>query len=356
MGCSAGPNIVEDGLVLALDVGNYKNSKSSVSTNLVDNGSFANGDGSSQEADSQVTNTIVQLENPGETPFVLRQNGNNTEYQLNIDSGMVASTTYVMSGWYAKSSDYNGGDTMFHARAFSSGGTHNATGTDTGTLIRSITLGSTTWEYRYQAITTPSDFSGAFDWYVGYGTNNTAGYRYYTNLKVEKGNFPSLLNMIGNYNHGTLINGPTYSSANGGYISFDGSDDYVNVPDNSSLDLSGDKTLSCWVYMGADSSGCGIAGKMSSSANGMALAYGWSNNGFQAIAWNSANAPYISKNQSRDINKWVYITAVQNGSTRWIYAWDSIGVRSSSYSGGTHSWNNLITLCEACHMRIHGLL
>jgi hypothetical protein len=219
--------ISANGLVLNLDAGNDKNSRSSVSTNLVNNGSFVNGAGSSNEEGSNPTNAIVQLENPGESPFVLRQNGNNTEYQLNIDSGMIANTTYVMSGWYAKSSDYNGGDTMFHARAFSSSGDNTATEPDTGTLIRSITIGSTTWEYRYQTITTPSDFNGAFDWYLGYGTNNTTGYRYYTNLKVEKGTFPSLLNMVGDYNHGTLINGPTYSSANGGSIVFDGVNDYA---------------------------------------------------------------------------------------------------------------------------------
>jgi hypothetical protein len=230
MGISYNPRTVTDGLVLALDAGNYKNSRSSVSTNLVNNGSFANGAGSSNEEGSTSTNTIVQLENPGESPFVLRQNGNNTEYQLNIDSGMIANTTYVMSGWYAKSSDYNGGDTMFHARAFSSSGAHNATGTDTGTLIRSITIGSTTWEYRYQTIATPSDFSGAFDWYLGYGTNNTTGYRYYTNLKVENGTFPSLLNIVGDYNHGTPTNGPTYSSANVGSLVFDGTNDYVQTP------------------------------------------------------------------------------------------------------------------------------
>ena len=34
--------------------------------------------------------------------------------------------------------------------------------------------------------------------------------------------------------NGTLINGPTFSSGNGGSIVFDGVDDYVNIPNNNS--------------------------------------------------------------------------------------------------------------------------
>jgi len=41
--------------------------------------------------------------------------------------------------------------------------------------------------------------------------------------------------LSGNGNTGTLINGPTYNSANGGSIVFDGVDDYVTVPANSAL-------------------------------------------------------------------------------------------------------------------------
>ncbi len=173
----------------------------------------------------------------------------------------------------------------------------------------------------------------------------------WTNVDTGTENFSSMQNLTTWYdlnnrtNNGTLTNTPYFfisntSTGSAGYLSFDGVDDYVSISDNSILDIVGDKTLSCWIYMGADSSGCGIAGKMSSASAGMALAYGWSGNGFQAIAWNSTNNPYLIKDATRDINKWVYLTSVQSDSTRWIYAWDSFGLRSSSYSGGTHSWNN----------------
>jgi hypothetical protein len=41
----------------------------------------------------------------------------------------------------------------------------------------------------------------------------------------------------GNNNNGTLVNGPTFNSANGGYIRCDGSNDYIQVPDSTSLDF-----------------------------------------------------------------------------------------------------------------------
>ena len=49
-------------------------------------------------------------------------------------------------------------------------------------------------------------------------------------------------------NNGTLMNGPTYSSANGGIIVFDGADDYVNAGNANILNPgSMDYTISIWM-------------------------------------------------------------------------------------------------------------
>ena len=53
--------------------------------------------------------------------------------------------------------------------------------------------------------------------------------------------------LSGNINTGTLTNGPTYSSANGGSIAFDGTDDYVEIAGNSSNTPS-EMTLFCFIY------------------------------------------------------------------------------------------------------------
>jgi hypothetical protein len=51
--------------------------------------------------------------------------------------------------------------------------------------------------------------------------------------------------MSGNENNGTLTNGPTFSSANGGSIAFDGVDDYVNVQNIASNPTA--LTVTCFV-------------------------------------------------------------------------------------------------------------
>ena len=248
MAVSAGANVVNSGLVFAFDAGADANFGCTISTNKYGTTTtFLNGVGSSFESDSNPTNTIVLLENPSNySPYVLRQNGNNTEYQINLTTQLASSTTYTLSGWYAKSSDYNGSDTMFHCRAFSTSGNHVALGTGIGTVIKTQVVGGITWSYCYTTITTPSDYSNSFHWYVGYGTNNTAGYRYYANLRLEEGTFPTLKNLKSSSNNVVPVNGTTYSTSNGGAIVFDGTNDYLSL---GNLGTIGNyQTVDVWFY------------------------------------------------------------------------------------------------------------
>ena len=66
------------------------------------------------------------------------------------------------------------------------------------------------------------------------------------NTKSYPGSGISWTDTVGG-NTGTLTNGPTYSSDDGGSIVFDGSNDYIQLSTNSNLTLTGDFTYETWI-------------------------------------------------------------------------------------------------------------
>lgn len=65
----------------------------------------------------------------------------------------------------------------------------------------------------------------------------------------------------GNSNSGSLVNGPTFSSANNGSIVFDGVDDYVNCGNSTILDVGNNITVNSWFYVNSISSYQAIVSK-----------------------------------------------------------------------------------------------
>ena len=68
-------------------------------------------------------------------------------------------------------------------------------------------------------------------------------------------------------NNGTLTNmtsANNYISDNGGVFTFDGTDEYINVGNNSDLQITGEITVSAWIKAGVQSN-MGIAGKYAST-------------------------------------------------------------------------------------------
>jgi hypothetical protein len=349
MSAIKGPNIITTGLVLALDAANTRSFKGEPTTNILAsyvNPTFENGtktaDGWAFDAKTNGT-------------YDYSTDAYNGTYSVRIQNSTISSIAFwranipVVSGQkytmsiYAK--NINCPTVPFFSGvniSLDSGQTASFTGINN--------------EWQRFTATFTATATGNAQFYVRTDNNATQGFFLIDNFQIEQKAYATpfvngtrgtimaagggWVDQSGTGNHGELVNGPTFSDNNFGSLVFDGINDSITIPDNSTLDLSGNKTLCCWVYMGANSSGCGIVGKSNSTVAGMALGYGWNGNGFMALAWNSTNNPFIVKDLNRDILKWNYLAAVQDGATRYIYVHDAEGMRSSSHSGGTHSWDN----------------
>ena len=247
-----GPHIKRDGLVFGYDTGRNPSSnfdhrinkrrhfRGKPTVNFFPDGHFPDGNDMESEAGSNAQNDIVLLKNPGDSRYVLRQTMGvaSTEYQINLTTQLSANTTYVLSGWYAESTDYNASSRMFHCRAHSTGGSHTALGTGIYNVINTKIVNGITWRHCYATITTPSDYSNNFNWYVGYSSDSYSGARYYTNLKMEQGSYPtpyaagtrSSTQSLIDLTKSTNIDVSNVSFDSNGLFTFDGTDDFINLP------------------------------------------------------------------------------------------------------------------------------
>ena len=247
----SGPHIKRDGLVFGYDTGRNPSSnfdhrinkrrhfRGKPTVNFFPDGHFPNGTDMASEAGSNSQNDVVLLNNPGNSPYVLRQSMGvaSTEYQINLTTELSANTTYCMSGWYAESGNYSGSSRMFHARANSSSGAHRSTGAGVYNVIKTKRVGGLLWKFAFYTITTPSDYNNNFNWYVGYLNQSYTGYRYYTNLKLEQGTRPtpyhtgtrSSTQSLIDLTKSTNIDVSNVSFDSNGLPEMDGTDDYVDL-------------------------------------------------------------------------------------------------------------------------------
>ena len=85
------------------------------------------------------------------------------------------------------------------------------------------------------------------------------------NYESYPGSGATWKDLSGNGNDGTLINGPTFDSGNGGSIVFDGANDYVNFGNDSSLKPTNSMTLIVWAKGQSTGPSVGLVGTMSST-------------------------------------------------------------------------------------------
>ena len=127
----------------------------------------------------------------------------------------------------------------------------------------------------------------------------------------------SLNDLVGS-NTGTLTNGVTYQSINGGVFDFDGVDDYITVGGISAI-TSNLITVCTWVKRDADGWNGALFG-FGTAASSTQDIYFWGGDGsrqFGYNTWNGDSWGFTGSTATGEImdGEWHYLTAVLNRST-----------------------------------------
>ena len=134
----------------------------------------------------------------------------------------------------------------------------------------------------------------------------------------------------------TLTNGPTYSSNNGGYIDFDGSNDYVDV---TGIDVSALSafTLEAWVYPTSSSADETVMSKFLGSLSNSSFLLYWDVGGALGFDWVAVNTSSTihrigTTPANGTVNAWNHVAATFSGSQIELYV-NGSSVGTASFSG-----------------------
>ena len=331
MGVFAGPEIVESGLVLALDAGNSKGFDDD--ENLFTYSEQFN-DASWSKGNGSVSANLITAPDGTLTADKLIEDTSNNFHFVSRNVGTIAGS-YTISCFVKSAERYRG-----YIQLFSSGGNaviffDSNTGTITGS---SGTTTITPYPNGWYRVTASLTFTSAeaqvyivLQDDVGNGTytgNGTSGIYiwgaqlergssaspYYPTTGTAKNRGTTLIDLTGRGNSGTLTNGPTYSSANGGSLVFDGVDDYVlgTIPSST---FSGAHSIGCWFYRKTVTQWSGLFSTNVGTTSCPILTFIESTN---IIGTNQAgvNGAYVGIDLGADhLYKWIYCVMTVSGST-----------------------------------------
>ena len=146
------------------------------------------------------------------------------------------------------------------------------------------------------------------------------------NPKSYSGSGNTWFDITGRANHGTLVNGPSYSSNSGGFISCDGTNDYIEILDNSIFDFGTNNfSVEYWFRKNATTSSSNYWGVNKwNSGGGGAGTNEWGLDIGNGISGTGESVLFAIESGSTS-----YFMAISNTPT--LYLWNQlVGIRSGA--------------------------
>lgn len=264
------PNVVSNGLVFSLDAGNVRSFQGIARTNFAKGVNFSVGENNSATYKSSTGTEVVDIPRLGKRTVKYIDHWNdynggsgqccpNLFYYHTSGIYLSPSTTYTYSLVYKTTTGYTNANFMYRYE-YDSNGTYLREGGVHSEANR-IHLGNG-WYYAWGQFTTQptTAYMVGYLFYYQYATWDRI---YIDRVSIVQGttipepehitvydsaNSGNIISLVGS-NTGTLTNGPTYDSSNGGSIVLDGTNDYITVPSSNTFDFGiRDFTLEMWIY------------------------------------------------------------------------------------------------------------
>ena len=347
MSCFAGPEINESGLVLYLDAGNSKGFDDdenlyTYSEQFNDASWFKNNYNVTANATSAPDGTLTAdkliainastfhdlFKSPGlssntYTLSIFAKAAEQSFIQLRIDDGVLSRVAMfnLSTGSVSSSSNVTSPTITSYPN-----GWYRCSITVTTNIINVVFNGFPTSS---NATYSGDGVSGVFIWGAQFEYGSSAS-TYYPTTGTAKIRGTTLIDLTGRGNTGTLTNGPTYSSSNGGALVFDGVDDRIECGTFSVPFL----TVSTWVYKTTSTNEQGICRKEQ----------GWAVSNYQGVlqvapgtSWQFYNTGYTIP-----LNTWVNIVYTYSGTgaagSQTVYI-NGVSIYSTSAGSGAISAN-----------------
>lgn len=132
-----------------------------------------------------------------------------------------------------------------------------------------------------------------------------------------------IYDLSGNENNGTLVNGPTYSSDNYGIMSFDGTDDKIEIPSNSIFNFSSNFAINFAFKLNSINNNYTQIGPNINTSGGFSFYYvgpgNYYNIGVNSFVISNRISNFLVRGFAVETNKWYFITITRNGTSLQMY-------------------------------------